>query len=127
MHGIRYVVLSCLFGATACVGAGPDPAPCVPVAEAPRHHVAYLLGPFRYPTRQEDVADELRERGWQIAEQLADGVDIIVVGTGPDIATCGGLPGRPGATGFRIDGLPGLSCVTWSQLSMQLLCDDLAR
>jgi hypothetical protein len=132
MRTCKYVVLCCLLGTTACAVTNSPPT-AVP---QPKCHVAYLVGPFRYPYSKQDVADELRTRGWQIADKLAPGVDTVVVGQEPTVATCGGFVDRvervdPGDAD-RIDGFdllrcPGCEIVYWSRLQVQLLCDDLAR
>ena len=93
-----------------------------------RTHVAFLLGPFPYPTRQDAIADELRARGWRIAEQLDPDVDIIVIGAEPTVATCGGtLDSMSNESANLFARQTGREMVAWSTLSVQLLCDDLRK
>jgi len=117
------------FGTVACAttASPPDTLP------QPKCHVAYLVGPFRYPNRKQDVADELRTHGWQVTDKLGPGVDTIVFGQEPSIATCGGFVdhvdrGAPDSIdAFDLLRCPGCEIVYWSRLQMQFLCDDLAK
>ena len=64
----------CLLLLAAC--ETPPNTPTLP-------NTIYLLGRFPAPHAREQLAGELRQRGYRIANDLDDGVDTVVVGMPP--------------------------------------------
>lgn len=72
----RTVASSCLALLLFAACETPPNAPALP-------NTIYLLGRFTAPHPREQLAGDLRQRGYRIANDLDDSVDTVVVGSPP--------------------------------------------